>query len=210
MVTHNIAINHRASGTGLKTATRFFAGYGGRYGDKVMKSKLTLFKHLLLCATLLCSTKIFATENDFFSIIIGDKSQPTYVEAIEEVRKEKYSVFAISFNNIREWKSVGSSMFSHCSIRELVISRGANWYATSSFEEGGISKYLVVLLNNINENPSEIYQQSQQKYNDVEPTFSDILSVSGPEHIKNGYKIQSMLCANIAKSSNKAKNKNAP
>ena len=27
----NIAINHRASGTGLKTATRFFAGYGGRY-----------------------------------------------------------------------------------------------------------------------------------------------------------------------------------
>ena len=27
----NIAINHRAFGTGLKTATRFFAGYGGRY-----------------------------------------------------------------------------------------------------------------------------------------------------------------------------------
>ena len=26
----NIAINHRAFGTGLKTATRFFAGYGGR------------------------------------------------------------------------------------------------------------------------------------------------------------------------------------
>ena len=26
----NIAINHRASGTGLKIATRFFAGYGGR------------------------------------------------------------------------------------------------------------------------------------------------------------------------------------
>ena len=29
-LTPNIAINHRASGTGLKTATRFFAGYGGR------------------------------------------------------------------------------------------------------------------------------------------------------------------------------------
>ena len=27
----NIAINHRAFGTGLKTATRFLAGYGGRY-----------------------------------------------------------------------------------------------------------------------------------------------------------------------------------
>ena len=26
----NIAINQRASGTGLKTAARFFAGYGGR------------------------------------------------------------------------------------------------------------------------------------------------------------------------------------
>ena len=30
----NIAINHRAFGTGLKTATRFFAGYGGRYTPK--------------------------------------------------------------------------------------------------------------------------------------------------------------------------------
>ena len=28
---HNIAINHRTFGAGLKTATRFFAGYGGRY-----------------------------------------------------------------------------------------------------------------------------------------------------------------------------------
>ena len=28
----NIAINHRAFGTGLKTAARFFAGYGRRYG----------------------------------------------------------------------------------------------------------------------------------------------------------------------------------
>ena len=27
---YNIAINHRAFGTGLKTATRFFAGYGRR------------------------------------------------------------------------------------------------------------------------------------------------------------------------------------
>ena len=31
MSAHNIAINHRAYETGLKTATCFFAGYGGRY-----------------------------------------------------------------------------------------------------------------------------------------------------------------------------------
>ena len=31
----NIAINHRAFGTGLKTATRFFAGYGRRYVSKL-------------------------------------------------------------------------------------------------------------------------------------------------------------------------------
>ena len=29
-VKHNIAINHRTSGAGLKTATRFLAGYGER------------------------------------------------------------------------------------------------------------------------------------------------------------------------------------
>ena len=31
VMSHNIAINHRAFGTGLKTATRFIAGYGRRY-----------------------------------------------------------------------------------------------------------------------------------------------------------------------------------
>ena len=31
MIKPNIAINHRTFGAGLKTATRFFAGYGGRY-----------------------------------------------------------------------------------------------------------------------------------------------------------------------------------
>ena len=38
-VTPNIAINHRAFGTGLKTATRFFAGYGGRYVYKYHQIK---------------------------------------------------------------------------------------------------------------------------------------------------------------------------
>ena len=30
-LTPNIAINHRTFGAGLKTAARFFAGYGRRY-----------------------------------------------------------------------------------------------------------------------------------------------------------------------------------
>ena len=33
----NIAINHRTFGAGLKTAARFFAGYGGRYVSEIKR-----------------------------------------------------------------------------------------------------------------------------------------------------------------------------
>ena len=78
-VTPNIAINHRAFGTGLKTATRFFAGYGKRQisGGNNM-SVVMLKKFSQVASSDNCALRVTGIQNGSF-VLMADFNNETYI-----------------------------------------------------------------------------------------------------------------------------------
>lgn len=122
-----------------------------------------------------------------FSMRIGKPNEKIFVEAKEIERGKRHSIITVEFENIREWKSVGSSIFIMCSIREFVKCRGYNWFATVD-GYGARGRILVILLESKEEKPKEVFSVDEKIIKNKEIFISEI----------NGYRSE-YICKNIVK-----------
>ena len=98
---HNIAINHRTFGAGLKTAARFLAGYGGRY---VSIRNINMNKFLKALIMAICFLPFAASASDGYKIT--GKSGIMYFVSVDKKQAANEDVYRLAVGEACAGKSI--------------------------------------------------------------------------------------------------------